>query len=376
MSMDGIDQRELMRLFAEFMETRKSGPKVTFRDLWIKYQAYGTSKTDGGRTRIKSWDENQRGHAAKLLFHFGDLAWEDCNLAKAEEYRQWRASVPKVNGHGTAPAKASSRNRELRSAAACLSYARKQGTIPRNPMEKLTDEPELHQRDFSLLPDQTMRIMQQAVPKLRFFLLILNETGMRRGELLKLEWSEVDLDGGFINLPAEKCKAKRKRQVPLSTTAMCVLEMMESDGHNPYVFANPHAPSGHVHPRTLWRWFKEARERAGVTGPKGQAVWMHTYRHTFATDMATSGLDIETLMNICGWTDHKIVMKYINIAQRHRQAAKANIDARGAAASAAVMGLLGRTPARRAPAPKVAAEGTITTTPEDTMAPVAKKAVG
>lgn len=345
---EGMDQQELMRKFAEFLAKEGTTKRVLFRDLWVKYAAYGASRTDGGRTRIKSWEQNQRPMAAKLLHFFGDLPWDECNLSKAEEYRQWRSSLPKTNGKGTAPVKASSRNRELRTAAACLSYARKQGVIPRNPMTGLTDEQEIHDRDFSLLPEQTLKIIRESPPKLRFILIILNETGMRRGEVLGLEWPEVDLDGGFINLPAHKTKANKSRQIPLSVTALAVFEMLESDGHNPYVFPHPTQPKGHLHERTVWRWFKAARERAGVSGPKGQAIWMHTVRHTFATDMATSGLDIETLMNICGWTDQKIVMRYVNIAQRHRQAAKAHIDVRGNSVRDQMRGMMGRAPARQA----------------------------
>lgn len=332
---------EMFKLFAEFAASRMGGSKVTFRDLWAKYAEYGSSRTDSGKPRIKGWRVNAT-LGKSLLLAFGDLPWDEVNLAAADTYRRNRAEM-KSKRTGSL-VKAATRNREMRTAQACLSFAVKKGIIPRNPLSGMQDEPTVHDRDFALNQDQVAKLMRAARPQLRWFLAILNETGMRRGELLSMEWTEVDLNRGLMTVLAHKAKAGMRRDFPLTENARAVLEMIPQDGCNPYVFANPsggrdplRAPT-HVAEGTLTDWWQEARDIAGVKGPKGQPVWLHTLRHTFATDMATAGMPMEVLMNICGWTTEKMARRYINIAPSHRDAVRPLMEARGAQVRDSIIG--------------------------------------
>lgn len=327
---EGMDQGEMGRLFQEFCAERMGRSKPPFRDLWVQYEKYGTTPTDGGRLRIKSWPDSQRFHQKRLLEYFGDMPYDQVSLAKAEEYRGWRRGhVVRVTKR--AP-KAATLNRELRSAQGCLSHAVRLGLIPRNPLAKMQDEKPIHDRDFSITQEQFLAIVEHARPLLRFYLVLLYETGMRASELRELPWCEVNIEGGFITLPWERTKGKREREIPLSASARLVLEMIPHDGVNPFVFASQYSDEPIcMSEGTTKKWFREAREKAGVKGPKGQEVWLHTLRHTWATDMATTGMDISTLMNIAGWADKKMADKYINVARRHRESAKPQMDERSIA---------------------------------------------
>lgn len=322
-----VDQAQLARLFQEFVAERMGKPKPVFRDLWVRYEAYGTQLTDGGRLRIKSWNDSQRWHQLRLLEFFGDMQFDEVTLAKADEFRTWRRThIVKRTGK---PPKTGSINRELRSAQGCLSYAVRLALISRNPLAGMKDEKPIHDRGFAITQDQFLAIVEQGRPLLRMYLILLYETGMRATELRELPWCEVDLPGGFITLPWERTKGKREREIPLSTAARLILEMLPHDGVNPFVFPSPY--SGDLEPvaeATMKKWFRAARERSGVKGPKGQAVWLHTLRHSWATDMATAGLDIATLMNVAGWQDKKMADLYTHIAQRHRESAKSKLDER------------------------------------------------
>lgn len=327
---------EMMRLFAEFVAARAGVTQVTFRDLWVKYEAHGSMKTDGGRTKIKGW-AIQASHAKRLLAHFGDLPWDRCDLNAADEYRQKRAKDinRRTKKEGVA---ASTRNREMRSAQACLSFAVKRGVIGRNPLAGMADEPSVNDRNFAITQEQAAIFMNAARPQLRWFLVLLSETGTRKGELLSMEWTEVNLDSGFMKVLAHKAKSGKERLVTLSTNARALLEMIPQDGVNPYVFADLKGAGKHLNEDTLNDWWVTARDVAGIVGPKGQPVWLHTLRHSFATDYMVGGGNIETLMSQCGWSGQAMARRYINIAPRHHDASRGIIDARGEHVRTAVLG--------------------------------------
>lgn len=344
----GVDPAQFGELLQEFIREKLMVKKPPFRDLWVAYAAYGTSVTDGGRTRIPSWESCHKSYQEMLLGYFGDLPYDQITLGKADDYRTWRRAQPRRDGK-KGPIKAASINRELRCVQGCLSFAVKRNLIARHNLAGLQDEEGVHDRDFAIEQGSLMKIVRQARPQLRFFLLLLNETGMRRSELLQLVWSEVDLDTGFITLPKHRTKNKKGREIPLSTNARALLEMVLSDGLNQFVFPSPYKANGHLAKTTLHKWFRTACDVSGVTGPKGQPVWLHTMRHSFATDMAVLvGMDIETLMSIAGWSDVKVMKKYINIARRHREAAKSKMDSRGSDIRRE-LGTLGRMDPQRAP---------------------------
>ncbi len=336
---------EMFKMMKDFYESRQGATRVTFRDLWVKYETYGSTRTDGGRTRIKGW-KVQASHAATLLAHFGDLPWDRCDLAAADAYRKWRSEAinrrTKLVGIC-----ASTRNREMRSAQACLSHAVKKGLISRNPLSGMQDEPSVNDRDFAISQEQIAVLMGAAAPQLRWFLVLLSETGMRRGELLSMEWTEVNLDVGSLKVLAHKAKSGKERIVTLGVNARAALEMIPQDGINPYVFANAHDPRGHVPEGTLDDWWTYARDVAGITGPKGQPVWLHTFRHSYATDYMVAGGSIEVLMANCGWTGQAMARRYVNVSERHHAATRAIVDARGEHVRNTVLGLAKK--ARKAP---------------------------
>jgi integrase len=269
----------------------------------------------------------------KLLRFFGTKPWDECNLIAVEEYRVWRATIPnQVSGvKGIRQVVASTRNRELASAQGCFSWAVKRGLIRCNPMAGMSREPESNgDRDFAVPKADVDKILKYAPPRLRQFLLVLYGTGMRRGEALSLEWSEVDLDGGFINLSKLKTKTAKDRSFVMSTNVRAILEMIPRDGFNPWVFPAPHRCNEPINHATMSGWWRKARDAAGVTGPKGQPIWLHSLRHTFATDMVVAGMPVEIVMAICGWSSPAMMHRYVNIHRRHQEMARAFLDARDA----------------------------------------------
>jgi integrase len=317
-------------------------PIFKFRDLWVMYEKYCTAVDEHGLTRLMSWSQAQGVHAKHILAYYGDLDWQKCDITAGDAYRDWRKTIPsRVTGRMVV---ACTRNREMTSVQACLNWARKRNIIPRNPMAGQQDEPEESERGFAITREQFETVVRYARPILRPYLILLWETGMRRDEARRLRWSWIE-DAGFIVIPKGRMHSKngKGRRIPLSTLALAALKMQPRIPGCDYVFTNP-TGTGPRSKASLSKWWREARDQSGICGPAGQPVWLHTLRHSAATELITVfGVDIQTLKDMFGWTSNEMVDLYVNIGNRERTAVKTNLNER----SEGLISLLHMAPATR-----------------------------
>ena len=122
------------------------------------------------------------------------------------------------------------------------------------------------------------------------------ETGMRAGELLSIEWHQVDLSGGVIRL--EKTKNGSRRSVPLTEDAARVLSKLPRTGRR--------VISGYYDTSGLDRAFKRTCTAAGITGLR-----FHDLRHQAATDYAPH-MKVQQLAKVMGWKTLGMAMRYYN----------------------------------------------------------------
>ncbi|MFZ5447880.1 MAG: tyrosine-type recombinase/integrase [Thermodesulfobacteriota bacterium] len=154
-----------------------------------------------------------------------------------------------------------------------------------------------------------------------FFLCALS-TGMRLGELLALEWGDIDFHGKFIEVQRayvegkiETPKSGKPRRVPMSDSLITTLESLRSDrkvqalrrgwGKVPdLVFVNEAGKimnDGNLRRRV----FYPALEKAGL-----RHIRIHDLRHTFASLLIQNG---ESLAYIRDWLGHHSIQITVDI---------------------------------------------------------------
>lgn len=132
-------------------------------------------------------------------------------------------------------------------------------------------------------------------------------TGLRSGEILKLEWSEVDLNRKIAWIPAEKSKSFSARTVPLNELAIRVIQ--ERIGTHPkYVFTRNGAPQRYIDPKM----FQRACARAGI-----EDFTFHDLRHTWASWHVQGGTPLFALKELGGWKTLEMVKKYAHLGNEH-----------------------------------------------------------
>jgi integrase len=211
-------------------------------------------------------------------------------------------------------------NRELSTLRRMLNVAVTEGWIPRSPFTtgpSLISTADERRRERILSADEEKKLLAACSVRqrahLRPLVIAALDTGMRRGELLKLRWTQVDLDGRVIHVRALHTKTLTSRDVPVSQRLLTeLLRLWE---------LSPQDPEGLVFgiKDNARMAFTSAREEAELAD-----VRFHDLRHTAATRLVQKGLSLAEVGRILGHSQPQTTYRYVNPgAETIRRAAEA-----------------------------------------------------
>ena len=130
-------------------------------------------------------------------------------------------------------------------------------------------------------------------------------TGMRRGELFKLEWRDVDFERGFIHI--RHPKGGKSQKIPLNDAARGVLEGHPHVDGTPYVFPG----QGGKQRVTIQVASNRIKARAGLPADFRP---LHGLRHLFASTLASSGqVDMLTLQKLLTHKSPQMTKRYSHL---------------------------------------------------------------
>jgi site-specific recombinase XerD len=181
------------------------------------------------------------------------------------------------------------------------------------------------ERGYVLLPSLRMAMFTDHVKPL--ILLSIN-TGCRRGELLDLTWSNVDLDRRILTVTGATAKSKRTRHIPLNREATRVLQgwRVQAEDTSGLVFLNE---GGKRFDRVNFSW-RHLLKDAGIS-----AFRWHDMRHHFASRLVMGGVDLNTVRELLGHSDYAMTLRYAHLAPEHKLKAVEVLDRRTSMAAVA-----------------------------------------
>ncbi len=293
----GTSSKELARkieaqVLLELVEGRwfsNEAKKRTFEELQDRYMREHSRVQKSPESTIR--DESSFKH---LSAFFGGLTLAELTPARISEYKSLRRNEK---------AKTATLAKELELLRHALNLAvREWEWLERNPFEKVKIDKAYNKVERWITFEEEQRLLDASPVWLKEIITFALNTGMRRNEVLSLQWPEVDLFRRTATLL--KTKNKEKRTVPLNQT---VLELLKVKGKvrsiSGFVF------SGKAHTkiigRNLLRAFYSARETAKLAD-----VRFHDLRHTFATRLVQSGIDLYVVKELLGHKTITMTMRY------------------------------------------------------------------
>lgn len=276
---------------------------VTVRSLWNAYRPLLNKKAL----------DNELGRWHHILPVFGDR--DPVTITKLEilQYRAKRREEKAARGGYITPGapftSAATRNREVACLRHLLNWAVDKGLIPYNPIASIEMEEEVNTRNTILREDAMDALLAKCSKLMRAIILVAYDAGLRKAEVVKLQWSQVDWYEGVIDLGVQHTKTKEARRARLTARAFAALKAMPKNPRSPFVFFNP-TTDHHYNVRTIYKYFVKAVKRAGLWGHGGEKIWVHDLRRSFATLAVRRGVPEQTVMEMSGWRTREVFDRY------------------------------------------------------------------
>ena len=203
--------------------------------------------------------------------------------------------------------KNSSINRYLEILSKMFNLGIDNGLITQNPVSKVKKLQEDNHKIRFLTIEEENRLYKALPDFLKPIVTVALQTGMRKGEILNLQWNNIDFEYGFIELL--KTKTGKARKIPISDKLMEILKNQEKESD--YVFINPETGLPYV---DIKKSFNKAKEEAGIKDFR-----FHDLRHTVATRLVEKGIDLLVVMDILGHTNIETTMRYAHPIPKRKQ---------------------------------------------------------
>ena len=209
--------------------------------------------------------------------------------------------------------------------------------IVRNPTDNTTI-PKKTTTEKQVLDDSQLNRFLEAIqgePYWHDFFYVEVMTGLRRGEICGIKWSDIDFnegtlcikrsvstkEGGGVSIGETKTDAG-VRTIIMPPSVATLLWKKRSDAINEWVFPHYTNPSDPLHPSSAYKKLKTLLKRLELP-----LLRFHDLRHTFATQATDGGVDPKTLAGILGHTDASFTLDtYTHVTSDMQRGASAIVN--------------------------------------------------
>lgn len=273
--------------------------KILFRDFAKEYLEY--SKSNKSRNTFRSNTISVNKHFASLF----DYYITDITPSMIEKFKSMRLEEVK-------PATV---NRDIACLKHMFTIANRWGYTKHNPTRgiKLFKEPPGRVRYLD--NEEVDRLISECSWPLRSIVVIALNTGMRKGEILSIKWSDIDFKNRILQV--RETKNNERRIVTINNTLYQELSSIPRHINSLYVFYNKDGKPF----KDVRKSFATALKRAKISDFR-----FHDLRHTFASHLAMSGVSLKTIQQLLGHKDFSMTMRYAHLSEEYMQNAVQKLD--------------------------------------------------
>jgi integrase len=237
-----------------------------------------------------------------------DFQLSNINAWEIEKWRNKRLA------DGVKPA---TTNRQINTIKGCLSRAVEWGVIDNHDLRKVKILTVDNSKVRYLSKDEELRLRESLkiceISFLEVIVLLAMNTGMRKGELLSLEWSHINFDNRIVTVDFQNAKSGTTRHIPLNTQAFATLKQWKKITNDiGFVFKDKNNAQLKDFP-FIW---STLLDKAQITNFR-----FHDLRHHFASKLVMASVDLNTVRELLGHSDLKMTLRYAHLAPEHKAAA-------------------------------------------------------
>jgi integrase len=179
-----------------------------------------------------------------------------------------------------------------------------------NPTKNVTlfEENNKRERYLTELEAKSLyeEIKQSENLMLRYIIPMLILTGARRGEVLRARWEDISYEQKLWRVPMSK--SGKSRFVPLSESALALLDLTPKYPNCPWVFPNPRTKEPFV---SIYHSWNRARNNVGMP-----ELRIHDLRHSFASFLINSGRSLYEVQKILGHSQLVTTQRYSHLSEK------------------------------------------------------------
>ena len=249
---------------------------------------------------VKSWKSNDSMMRIHILPLFGKYKMSDIKKHEIMKAHIEMVQVKKL--------KPSTANKFLifLSQAYTIAIEYELEGITDNPASKVKPLQENNAKERFISKKEAKRLIlavnESQNPNLKYIIPFLLLTGARRGEVLKAQWCDIDLNLGLWTIPISK--NGKKRIIPISEK---LKELIHTIPHtSKYLFPSPKT---NLPQKDFYRSWDHARRKALL-----KDVRLHDLRHSFASALVNSGRSLYEVQTLLGHSNMKMTQRYAHLS--------------------------------------------------------------
>ncbi len=285
--------------------------KLTFNDLadyYEKHYAKPAKFVDDRKVEGMRNVSRVKGFVKLFRDYFGKMKIKQIGYEEIVAFRSYRLSI---KTHYKKTRNIATMNRELSNLRRIFNIAIRQGWLTRNPVnmgEPLIDRSAERRRTRVLSLEEEKRLLEACTGKrkhIRPLIICLLDTGARRGETLKLKFSDLDFQNRLITYQALNTKTLKTRQIAMTTRVYNELSKLwenSSKNEDELVFKF----------RDVRSSFENACIDAGIPTGRPFGITLHSLRHSAATRLINGHLPIQMVSRILSHENPQTTYRYLS----------------------------------------------------------------
>ena len=300
------NEKEAARIYAKAMVAAEAGESITPKRAPIVQDFVKEFLEWLDQTTLKPKTKDDYRNGCRLILQSGLCGMRLDQITKDD--------IEKTKFHVSD----ASRDCGLRTLRRMLGKARDRKLIREVPRVK---RPKLAGRD-RMVTDSDEKLLLPACPRpLRDVLIIMLDSGLRNGEVVRMRWEHINWEGAF-HFNASGKTPRARRQVPLSDRVVALLRTIQAEQQGAtegWVFPSekkkfrsggirPQSRSGHIGLSGLEHMFRKIARKLGLP----DALKIYCARHTFGTVAMAETRNPGLVKEVMGHESLSTTMKYLH----------------------------------------------------------------